>query len=82
MNARLRVWTFSQDAKLRWYSQRFSKFKKDVVFHTFTKMKQQYITSLYLKEDISSYTRKYPFTLDAVKNLKQIYFHKNVTFII
>ena len=45
-------------------------------------MKQQYITSLYLKEDISSYPRKYPFTLDAVKNLKQIYFHKNVTFII
>jgi predicted ATPase len=45
-------------------------------------MKKQFLTSLELKRNIADYPLEYPYDLDAVKNLKHIDFHENVTFIV
>ena len=45
-------------------------------------MNKNYIQSLRLKkEEIDSF-EKYPYNLNVIKNLDEIYFHKNVTFIL
>ena len=45
-------------------------------------IKEQFLASLELKQDISVYEKEYPFILEAVKNLSKIDFHKHVTFLV
>lgn len=42
----------------------------------------QYIRSIYLKKEQDFLTTEYPFTLPAVRNLKELTFHPNVTFLV
>lgn len=43
-------------------------------------MKKHYITSIRLRDDIKFDTQIYPFNLSVIGNLKEIFFHENVTF--
>ncbi|MDQ7008708.1 MAG: AAA family ATPase [Candidatus Gracilibacteria bacterium] len=45
-------------------------------------MNNSYIQSLRLKKDEIDSFEKYPYNLDVIKNLDEIFFHKNVTFIL
>lgn len=45
-------------------------------------MKQQYISNISLLKNSIKNTNSYPFCLEAIKNLKSLDFHKNVTFLV